>query len=261
MRSVARRFGIDWDTYLDVFHTENAGITDEVLSRAVNGHHTPYRWLARTVSARAGVVLDLACGAGGMSRELERPGRMVVGLDISAAELEVAARRSPGPFVRGDALALPFADESLDAVVSSMGMVIIQPTSRLLAEVARVLRPGGMLAFIAPTVRPLGPADVRIGAALASRLRTLPRFPGPLEFTDFAATLRSHGLRKYEDGRERYRVAIRSRADAELMVSALYLPATSEARREAAIGYLEREVTEHGHVELPIPMRRIVALK
>jgi hypothetical protein len=100
-----------------------------------------------------------------------------------------------------------------------------------------------------------------VGANLASRLRTLPRFPGPLEFTDFAATLRSYGMRKYEDGRERYRITIHSRADAELMISALYLPATSQARLDAAIAYLEREVRKDGRVDLAVPMRRIVALK
>lgn len=261
MIQVAKRFGIDWDTYLDGFHTERPGAIQDVLSRAVNGHHTPYRWLARTVSARSTTVLDLVCGAGAMTRELARPGRTIIGIDASLAELELAQHRGPGPWVRGDALRLPFADASLDAVVSSMGMVVIQPTSRLLAEVARVLRPGGMLAFIAPTVRPVSPSDVVLGANLTSRLRTLPRFPGPLELTDFAATLRSHGLQKIEDGRERYRVTIRSRADAELMISAMYLPATKPERTDTAIAYLETQVRDHGKVELAIPMRRIVALK
>ena len=258
---MARRFGVDWDSYLHGFHAERPGATEQVLSRALNGHHTPYRWLARAVSARATTVLDVACGAGAMTRELERPGRLVVGVDISSAELELAARRSEGPWVRGDALRLPFADESLDAVVSSMGMVVVHPTSKLLEEVARVLKPGGMLAFIAPTIRPVSPGDLRVGANLASRLRTLPRFPGPLELTDFAAILRSHGMKKYEDGRERYRITIRSRADAELMVDALYLPATVQSRLDAAIAYLENEVRNHGMVELAVPMRRIVALK
>ncbi len=261
MIQVAKRFGIDWDAYLDGFHAERPGAAEQVLSRALNGHHTPYRWLARTVSARANVVLDLACGAGAMTRELSRPGRTVVGIDTSMAELDLARHRDPGPWVRGDALKLPFADTSLDAVVSSMGMVVIQPTSRLLAEVARVLKPGGMLAFIAPTVRPVSPSDLVVAANLTSRLRTLPRFPGPLELTDFAATLRSHGLQKIEDGRERYRVTIRSRADAELMIGALYLPATRPERTDAAIAYLENQVRDHGKVELAIPMRRIVALK
>jgi len=45
------------------------------------------------------------------------------------------------------------------------------------------------------------------------------------------------------------------------MIDALYLPATSQARLDAAIAYLEHEVRKNGKVELAVPMRRIVALK
>jgi hypothetical protein len=68
-------------------------------------------------------------------------------------------------------------------------------------------------------------------------------------------------MRKYEDGRERYRITIHSRADAELMVSSLYLPTTRQARLDSAISYLENEVRKDGSVDLAVPMRRIVALK
>ena len=224
----------DWDAYLSAFHAERPGVAEEALSRALNGAHTPYRWLARAVSSRAQLVLDLACGAGAMTRELERAGRTVVGIDLAEAELRLAARRSPGPWVRADALRLPFADASVDAVTSSMGMVVIRPTAQLLGEAARVLKPGGMLAFMSPSVRPLSPADVRTGLLLAAALRSTPRFPGPLELTDFAALLRSHGLTKIEDRRELYHITVRSRSDAELMV---------------------------GEVRLAVPMRRVVALK
>lgn len=251
----------DWDAYLAAFHAERPGVAEQALSRALNGTHTPYRWLARAVSTRALRVLDIACGAGAMSRELERPDRTVVGVDASAAELALAAERGPGPWVRADALQLPFADSSVDAVTSSMGMVVIHPTSRLLAEAARVLRPGGMLAFMSPSVRPLSAADVRIGLRLAAALRSTPRFPGPLELTDFAALLRTYGLTKIEDRRELYHITVRSRSDAELMVGALYLPVTSRARLEAGILFLEQQVMRHGEVRLAVPMRRVVALK
>ena len=233
----------DWDAYLSAFHAERPGVAEEALSRALNGAHTPYRWLARA---------DLACGAGAMTRELERAGRTVVGIDLAEAELRLAARRSPGPWVRADALRLPFADASVDAVTSSMGMVVIRPTAQLLGEAARVLKPGGMLAFMSPSVRPLSPADVRTGRR---------GFPGPLELTDFAALLRSHGLTKIEDRRELYHITVRSRSDAELMVGALYLPASSQSRLEAGIRFLEQQVMRHGEVRLAVPMRRVVALK
>ena len=81
----------------------------------------------RAVSDTATVVVDLACGSGPMSRELAKPGRTVVGLDLSEHELALAVTRSDGPWVQADALHLPFRDESVDVVTSSMGLVVVQP--------------------------------------------------------------------------------------------------------------------------------------
>ena len=61
----------------------------------------------------------------------------------------------PGPWVRADALRLPFRDGSVDVVTSSLGLVVVTPLTQVLEEVARVLRPGGVLAGIAPALRPL----------------------------------------------------------------------------------------------------------
>ena len=44
---------VNWRTYLAEFHRERAGIAEAVLSRALAGDHSPYRWLARAVSASA----------------------------------------------------------------------------------------------------------------------------------------------------------------------------------------------------------------
>nr|WP_239579211.1 class I SAM-dependent methyltransferase [Microlunatus panaciterrae] len=243
------------------FHRQRAGVAEAVLSRALSGDHTPYRWLARAVSHDAQTVLDLACGSGPVSRELQENGRMVVGLDLSEHELALAKERGPGPWVRADALRLPFADHSMDAVISSMGLVVVTPLSEVLAEVARVLRPGGVLAAIAPALRPLSPKDLRVLTRLNTRLRTKPQFPGPVELAGFARTLELYGLKKVEDNREKYRFTVTSRADAELMLSALYLPQTRWSRVEAAIEHLEDRVAKRGPVEISIPMRRLVAIK
>jgi SAM-dependent methyltransferase len=252
---------LDWKAFLARFHAERPGVMESVLSRALAGDHSPYRWLARAVSDGSRTVLDLACGSGPMSRELARPDRTVVGLDISAEELALAADRGPGPWVRADALSLPFADGSFDAVTSSIGLVVVQPLEQLLAEVSRVLRPGGVLAAIAPAIRPLGPADLRVLSRISGRLRTTPSFPGPVELTGFGKTLQTIGLSKVEDARERYRFTITSRADAELMMSALYLPQTRRSRVEATIEHLEDRLARRGPVEVAIPMRRLVAIK
>jgi len=68
-------------------------------------------------------------------------------------------------------------------------------------------------------------------------------------------------MRAVEDARERYRFSIRSRADAELVMSALYLPNTRWSRVESAIEYLEDRVKKQDVVDVAIPMRRLVAIK
>lgn len=252
---------VNWRSYLADFHRDRAGVTEAVLSRALSVDHTPYRWLARAVSAKAGVVVDLACGSGPMSRELAQTGRTVIGVDLSEHELGLAVQRGPGPWVQADGLRLPFRDGSVDVVTSSMGLVVVTPLTKVLEEVARVLRPGGVLAAIAPALRPLGPRDVRVLTRISGRIRTKPQFPGPVEIAGFTRTLGEHGLKRVEDQRERYRFSIRSRADAELMMSALYLPSTRWSRVERAIEYLEDQLEKQEKVDITIPMRRVVAIK
>lgn len=252
---------LSWKAYLADFHHERAGIIEAVLSRSLAGDHSPYRWLARAVSADTRLVVDIACGSGPMSRELAQPDRTVVGIDLSVDELALAAERGPGPWVRGDALALPFADDSVAAVTSSMGLVVVTPLADVLGEISRVLAPGGILAAIAPALRPLAASDLGVLTRINTRLRTKPQFPGPVELAGFTKTLELHGLSRVEDARERYHFTIHSRADAELMMSALYLPQTRWSRVEAAIEYVEDRLARHGPVEVAIPIRRVVAIK
>ncbi len=98
-----------------------------------------------------GRVLDSssASSSGWQSRWPRRfqPGRYV-GLDLSDAMLEQARREFPGhSFIRGDMTDLPFADESFDGVVSlfgPMGHLPPQGQLKMIREVHRVLRPGGV---------------------------------------------------------------------------------------------------------------------
>ena len=252
---------LDWKGFLAEFHRTRAGVTEAVLSRSTAGDHSPYRWLGRAVSADARVIVDLAAGSGPMSRVLAQPGRIVVGVDLSAAELALAAERGPGPWVQGDALRLPFRDGSVDVVTSSMGLVVVRPLEQLLTEITRVLRPGGVLAAIAPTVRPLGPPDLLTLGQISRRLRARPRFPGPVELAGFHKALDAVGLTRVEDKRERYRFSVRNREDAELVMSALYLPSTRRSRVVAAVEYLEDRLERAESVDIAIPMRRVVAIK
>ena len=250
-----------WADYLDGFHTHRAGVHEQVLCRSLSaGGQTPYEWLARAVATPVSRVLDIGCGSGAMTEELAQPGRVVVGVDLSREELLMAAQRSPGPWIRGNALHLPIADAACDAVVSVMGLAVIHPLARLLSEVTRVLRPGGVFAALMPTTRPLQRADFAVAGQITRILRTTPRFPGALE-PRLDALFLAHGLRRVETARERYRFTVASREGASELMQAMYLPLTEPARVQRAVEWLAEEAAVKGSVEVPIPMRRIVVIK
>jgi demethylmenaquinone methyltransferase/2-methoxy-6-polyprenyl-1,4-benzoquinol methylase len=101
-------------------------------------------------------VLDACCGTGDLAVEAERRGGRVVGLDFSERMLERARRKSGTiEWVHGDALALPFADGAFDVVTVGFGVRNLESLERGLAELGRVLRPGGRIAVLEIT-RPRG---------------------------------------------------------------------------------------------------------
>lgn len=87
-------------------------------------------------------VLDIACGTGALAAAAARRGAEVIGMDFAPSMIAEAIRRHPGiDFRVGDAEAIPLADESVDAVTCSFGMLHMERPERVLAEVTRVLRP------------------------------------------------------------------------------------------------------------------------
>ncbi|MFD3332027.1 class I SAM-dependent methyltransferase [Streptomyces sp. NPDC058700] len=99
----------------------------------------------RLVPPGARALLDLACGTGLVTERLTRPGLRVHGADAAHAMLRVAAARVPGRVVRADARRLPLPDASLDAVCAVWLLHLVPFTAEIVAEAARVLRPGGVL--------------------------------------------------------------------------------------------------------------------
>jgi len=249
----------DWPGYLAGFHRDRPGAIEAVLTRARAGDHNPYRWLARAVSSHAGTVVDVAAGAGPVARELTAPERRVVSVDVSVDELKLVD--GAGAAIQGDALHLPLADGVADAVTSSMGLAVITPAAAVLHEMARVVRPGGVVVALGPSMRPMAPRDVRELGLLFAAMRARVRFPGVLERIGLATALPAAGLRKVEDARERYRFTVAGREDAELLISALYLPMADEAQVSAGVSHLVRRVSRLGPITMPIPMRRVVAIK
>jgi len=105
--------------------------------------------LAAEHLAGARRVLDIGCGEGQIARVAQRAGaEFVLGLDPTVAQVVVAARRGGGPFYgRAEASALPCPDESFDAVVACLVFEHIVDVDSAIAEVGRVLAPGGRFLF------------------------------------------------------------------------------------------------------------------
>jgi len=117
-----------------------------------------WRRLAAQSAVRQGDrVLDAACGTGDLALADAAAGAgKVTGLDFSEQMLVRARRKSASiEWVRGDLLALPFADGTFDAATVGFGVRNVADLDRALAELRRVLRPGGRLAILEIT-RPRG---------------------------------------------------------------------------------------------------------
>ena len=120
-----------------------------------------YRPIPRALLAAVDVeqprrVLDLGCGTGQLTADLRARfgSARVVGVDLSHDMLRQAAERAPER-VRANVYALPFADGAFDLVTSSISYHFYLEPARALAQVRRVLRPGGR--FLLATLAPMRP--------------------------------------------------------------------------------------------------------
>lgn len=111
--------------------------------------HLTAKKLSEAVAADQGMrILDLCTGHGVVASELVERGASVVGLDFSDAMIKLARNAVPeAEFVQGDALSMDFADSSFDAVTIGFGVPHFPDPVCGLTEAARVLKPGGKIAF------------------------------------------------------------------------------------------------------------------
>jgi 2-polyprenyl-6-hydroxyphenyl methylase / 3-demethylubiquinone-9 3-methyltransferase len=106
--------------------------------------------LADAFGARQADVLDMGCGGGFLSNHLGGLGHRVTGVDASADALAIASRYDRSGLVRyeqGDALNLRYPTGSFDAVCAMDFLEHVENPDRVIAEAARVLKPGGLFFF------------------------------------------------------------------------------------------------------------------
>lgn len=119
-------------------------------------------WRKRAAAALAlpdeSLVLDLCCGTGDQALAVEREGYRVMASDFCLPMLTLARtkyQRRPAPRpsgLAGDTLALPFADAAFDGATVSFGLRNVADLPAALAEIARVLKPKGRIAFLEAAV-------------------------------------------------------------------------------------------------------------
>ena len=165
-RMTPRRAGLDKQP------AEVAAMFDEVARRydlvndvlSLGQDRVWRRAVAKAVDARSGErVLDLAAGTGTSSASFVANGATCIACDFSLGMVRQGARQRGGAgvggvrFVAGDALALPFADATFDAVTISFGLRNVHDVGAALRELLRVTRPGGRIViceFSTPTWPP-----------------------------------------------------------------------------------------------------------
>lgn len=109
---------------------------------------------ARKILPDCAVVIDVGCGAGAMARELAEFAR-VVACDLSPLALELCRRREIVNLVRGDLQGLPLEDGVADGVVALDVIEHVKDDVAAMREIARILKPGGLLILSAPAYRML----------------------------------------------------------------------------------------------------------
>lgn len=130
----------------------------QIARRVVGAWQLPIDWLD---IPPGGVGLDVGSGPGNVTASLARAAGadgLALGVDVSEPMLARAVNAEAGPnvgFLHADAQQLPFRDQTVDAAISLAVLQLIPDPSATLAEMVRVLKPGGRMAVMVPTAGPV----------------------------------------------------------------------------------------------------------
>lgn len=181
---------------VDALYDQIADIYDETRGREAE----PLAALVVQCLGLPTAVLDVGVGSGLTTATIEAAGHRVFGVDVSGRMLALARRRDPGArLVRADATRLPIPDDSFDRVMSVQVFQLLAEPEWLLSEIARVLRPGGVL-VIAPVVVEVPDDPINRtywdGRPLREAPGALAHLVGPLLSTGFRDVTTSCGPRR-----------------------------------------------------------------
>ena len=181
---MAQLSGDERSEYVQAMFDRIAGRYD-LINRLISGGQD-LKWRRFVVEMAAlppdGALLDIAAGTGDIAFEaLKRaPGSRIVGADFALQMMQVGRRRSPLgsqiAWAGADALRLPFADGSFDAVASGYLMRNVVDIGQTLAEQKRVLKPGGRIVILDTSpppdslLKPLILLHLRCGIPLIGRV-------------------------------------------------------------------------------------------
>jgi len=221
MPSAAEQFLID-------FHAAHAGVTSEAFGSLPvrfrdREFASSYEVLASAVPGGPMplTVLDLGCGSGFLLELLAGRNQAdleLLGIDMSAAELEVA-RRALGlraVLVKAKGQAIPAADRGIDFILSHLVLMLMDDVDIVMAEAARVLRPGGTFAAV---VGGATPASI----AFTTYVRILERYRA--QSPDSVVRLGDRRLRNEDGIRELFATRFRDVSVEEIHVNRRLTPA------------------------------------
>jgi SAM-dependent methyltransferase len=239
-----------WADYVNTFHTQLPGITEEILARCSDETGaTPYAWLTDGLDPEAQVV-DLACGSG-PTRALVA-GKWV-GVDCSSTELSCALERGRATLVRADVTNVPIRSDTADAVLCSMALMLIDPCFAVLDEIRRILSSAGELRALLPATRPLTASDRLHYLRLFATARSRPRFPMTALRRHATDAFAASGLVITSDQSRRFGYPIATPADVDRFIESWYRPDKPPGRADPRRRRCGSPTT------IGVPLRRIIA--
>ena len=223
-------------------------------------------------------VLDVATGPGYAAGLAAERGAAVVGMDLAEGMVSLAARLHPGlEFRRGDAEALPFADERFDAVVANFVLLHLGRPERAVSEFVRVLGPGGRVALtvwdLPERARVLGVFLDAVAAARATSPASIPLGPPFFRFSDDEEFVRLLTSQRLGDATVRTVSFVHSIPSPDALwrgmlggtvrTSALVLQQPDEMQRRirTAFDRIVHQYKVDDHLELPVSVKLATARK